>query len=95
MNLRADDTFVEDEGWHQAAERYYLFRQRHEKLSIVYLELGVGYNTPGIIKYPFWQMTAANPKATYICLNYGQAAAPAEIQRQSICIDGNIGEILQ
>lgn len=99
MNLRADDTFVEDEGWHQAAERSYLFRQRHEKLSIVYLELGVGYNTtgntPGIIKYPFWQMTAANPKATYICLNYGQAAAPAEIQRQSICIDGNIGEILQ
>ena len=95
MNLRADDTFVEDEGWHQAAERYYLFRQRHEKLSIVYLELGGGYNTPGIIKYPFWQMTAANPKATYICLNYGQAAAPAEIQRQSICIDGNIGEILQ
>ena len=95
MNLRADDTFVEDEGWHQAAERYYLFRQRHEKLSIVYLELGVGYNTPGIIKYPFWQMTAANPKATYICLNYGQAAASAEIQRQSICIDGNIGEILQ
>ena len=94
MNLRADDTFVEDEGWHQAAERYYLFRQRHEKLSIVYLELGVGYNTPGIIKYPFWQMTAANPRATYICLNYGQAAAPAEIQRQSICIDGNIGEIL-
>lgn len=76
------------------AGRYYLFRQRHEKLSIVYLELGVGYNTPGIIKYPFWQMTAANPKATYICLNYGQAAAPAEIQRQSICIDGNIGEIL-
>ena len=99
MNLRADNTFVQDEGWHQAAERYYLFRQRHEKLSIVYLELGVGYNTPGntpgIIKYPFWQMTAANPKATYICLNYGQAAAPAEIQRQSICIDGNIGEILQ
>lgn len=89
------DTFVEDEGWHQAAERYYLFRQRHEKLSIVYLELGVGYNTPGIIKYLFWQMTAANPKATYICLNYGQAAASAEIQRQSICIDGNIGEILQ
>ena len=99
MNLRSDQTFVEDDGWHQAAERYEKFIQDHKKQKIVFLELGVGYNTPGntpgIIKYPFWQMTAANPKATYICLNYGQAAAPAEIQRQSICIDGNIGEILQ
>ncbi len=69
MNLRSDETFVEDAGWHQAAERYSLFMQRHHNLKIVYLELGVGYNTPVIIKYPFWQYTSENPKATYICIN--------------------------
>lgn len=94
MNLRADDTFVEDEGWYQAAEQYELFLRRHKNLKIVFMELGVGYNTPGIIKYPFWQMTAENPEATYVCINQGQAACPGEIERQSICIDGDIGEIL-
>ena len=94
MNLRADDTFVEDEGWHRAAERYREFLRRHEGQHILFLELGVGYNTPVIIKYPFWRMTAANPRAVYACLNLGQAAAPREIQKQSICIDGDIGAVL-
>lgn len=94
MNLRADSTFLEDEGWHRAAERYEQFLRRHKNLKIVFLELGVGYNTPGIIKYPFWQMTARNPKATYVCINRGQAVCPGEIEKQSICIDGDIGEIL-
>lgn len=62
--------------------------------QILFLELAVGYNTPAIIKYNFWRMTAANPKATYACLNHGEAYAPDEIKRQSICIDGDIGEIL-
>ena len=95
MNLRADDSFVQDAGWDAAAERYSLFLNRHEYMNIVYLELGVGYNTPGIIKYPFWQMTAQNPRATYICLNNGQAYCPAEIENQSICVDGDIGEIMK
>lgn len=95
MNLRSDSSFVKDEGWHKAAERYHLFLQRHENLNIVYLELGVGYNTPGIIKYPFWQMTAANPKATYACINYGEAYVPEEIAKRSICINADIGEILK
>lgn len=95
MNLRADATFVEDAGWHRAAERYAAFLRRHEKSKIVFLELGVGYNTPGIIKYPFWQMTAANPEAVYACLNDGEAVCPKEIAEQSICIDGDIGEVLQ
>lgn len=95
MNLRSDSSFVEDEGWHKAAERYHLFLQRHENLNIVYLELGVGYNTPGIIKYPFWQMTAANPKATYACINYGEAYVPEEIAKRPICINADIGEILK
>lgn len=46
MNLRSDQTFVEDRGWHQAAERYEKFIQEHKKQKIVFLELGVGYNTP-------------------------------------------------
>ena len=69
MNLRADNTFVEDEGWHKAAGRYDDFIHRHKGMKVLFLELGVGYNTPGIIKYPFWQMTVENPKATYICIN--------------------------
>ena len=94
MNLRADDTFVEDEGWHRAAERYDEFLRRHEGLHILFLELGVGMNTPVIIKYPFWKMTYANPKAVYACLNFGEAYAPDEIRGQSICIGGDIHEVL-
>ena len=95
MNLRADDTFVEDDGWHRAADAYTDFLRNHEDLPVLYLELGVGANTPMIIKYPFWRMTMANAKATYACLNYGEAFAPGEIADRSICIDGDIGEILQ
>ncbi len=94
MNLRADDTFVEDAGWHRASECYEDFLRRHKGMKVVFLELGTGYNTPGIIKYPFWQMTAKNPKATYACINQGQAICPGEIEKQAICIDGDIGEIL-
>ena len=94
MNLRSDDTFVEDEGWHRAAERYENFLRTRNNMKILFLELGVGYNTPGIIKYPFWQMTARNPKSTYACLNYDEAFAPDEIRKQSVCISGDIGETL-
>ena len=95
MNLRADDTFVEDAGWHKAAERYQDFLHRHQSMRILFLELGVGSNTPGIIKYPFWQMTYQNPKAVYACVNYGEAYAPREIGERSVCIDGDAGEVLK
>ena len=95
MNLRCDDTFVEDDGWHRAAERYENFLRTRAGGKILFLELGVGYNTPIIIKYPFWQMTAKNPNATYVCINQGQAACPQEIERQSVCIHADIGQILQ
>ena len=94
MNLRADDTFVEDEGWHLAAERYEDFLQDHDGQHILFLELGVGMNTPGIIKYPFWKMTYADPNAVYACLNFGEAYVPDEIAKQSICINGDIREVL-
>lgn len=95
MNLRSDDTFVQDEGWYEAAKRYDDFIRRHENLDILLLELGVGGNTPVIIKYPFWQMTAKNPKATYVCVNNGESFSPREIERQSICINDDIGAVLK
>ena len=94
MNLRSDDRFVEDEGWHEAAARYENFL-RTRKGKVLFLELGVGYNTPVIIKYPFWQMTAKDPDATYACINYGEAVTPEEIADRSICIDGDIGEAIE
>lgn len=94
MNLRSDNKFVEDEGWHRAAERYENFLRTRAGGKILFLELGVGYNTPVIIKYPFWQMTAKNPNAIYACINQGQAVCPQEIQRQSVCIDADVGYIV-
>ena len=95
MNLRCDDRFVEDDGWHEAAERYSNFLRTRKGQKILFLELGVGYNTPVIIKYPFRQMTAKSPSAVYACINYGQADCPDEIQKQSICIDSDIGQIIK
>ena len=94
MNLRSDGTFVEDEGWHKAAARYSEFLRRHEGMRTLYLEIGVGGNTPGIIKYPFWQMTAASPRATYACVNLGEACAPRELECQSILIDASADEVV-
>ena len=94
MNLRSDNKFVEDEGWHRAAERYENFLRTRAGQKILFLELGVGYNTPVIIKYPFWQMTAKNPNAIYACINQGQAVCLQEIKKQSICIDADIDTVL-
>lgn len=95
MNLRTDNTFVEDEGWHVAAQRYEQFLERHKNLNVVFIELGIGYNTPVIIKYPFWQMTDKWQHAHYICLNYGQAYAPDEIKEKSVCVNKDIGEVIR
>ena len=94
MNLRCDDTFVQDTGWYAAAGRYDDFIRRYKDLHVVFWELGVGANTPGIIKYPFWQMTAKNPDAVYVCINQGEAFVPLEIKKQSVCISGDIGAVL-
>ena len=94
MNLRSDNKFVEDEGWHRAAERYENFLRTREGQKTLFLELGVGYNTPVIIKYPFWQMTAKNPNAIYACINQGQAVCPQEIQQRSICMNADVGYIV-
>ena len=95
MNLRSDNTFVQDDGWYRAAERYEEFLRRHENLHILFLELGVGYNTPAIIKYPFWKMTVKNPKAVYACLNFGEAFCPEQIKSQAICINTDIKALIE
>lgn len=94
MNLRADNTFVEDEGWHTASERYADFLRRHQKVNTLFLELGTGMNTPSIIKFNFWRMAYEWPDAVYACINLNEAYAPKEIQKNSICISADIGEVL-
>lgn len=94
MNLRADSTFVQDDGWYRASERYELFLRRHRNVNTLLLELGVGYNTPGIIKYPFWQMTARNDNITYACINMNEAYVPDEIKRKSICVEDDIRRVI-
>ena len=95
MNLRCDGSFVQDEGWYTAAERYEEFIRRHKNLHILFLELGVGFNTPGIIKYPFMQITAENPKAIYACINTNGAYAPDKIADRAICIEYDIGKVIE
>ena len=104
MNLRADHTFVTNKGWHKASKQYEKFLQTRNIIKndrqesdgkVLFLELGVGGNTPGIIKYPFWQMTEKNPNAGYACINFGEAAVPLKIEKQSICINDDIGEVLK
>ena len=93
-NLRADGRFVEDAGWHAAARRYEDFLRRHAGRHILFLELGVGGNTPGIIKYPFWRMTRQNPRAVYACVNLSAAYCPKELRKRTICIEGDIFHML-
>lgn len=95
LNLRSDDTFVQDEGWYAAADRYDAFIKKHRNRRIVYLEIGVGYNTPGIIKYPFMRQTMVNPKASYICVTYDDGYIPKEIMDQSTLIKGDANQILK
>lgn len=95
LNLRCDDSFVEDEGWHRAAERYENFLRTRSGQRILFLELGVGYNTPVIIKYPFWNMTAKNPNAVYACVNLDGADTMRGIEERSILIEEDIGDVIR
>ena len=94
MNLRADDKFVQDGGWYGSCARYERFIEAHRHSRVLYLELGVGYNTPSIIKYPFMRLVAQNKLAVYACINYGEAVCPAQIEERSVCINADIAEAL-
>nr|WP_298877067.1 hypothetical protein [uncultured Mogibacterium sp.] len=93
-NLRIDGTFVEDAGWHEASARYADFIRRHENMKVLFLELGVGGNTPVIIKFPFWKMAVSNSRSTFACINFGEAYCPQELSDRSICISSDIGDVL-
>ena len=95
MNLRSDDTFIEDFGWNEAASRYVNWVQAHDGKKLLLLELGVGSNTPGIIKYPFWRITAKNPNATYVCLNFGEAECPKQIEDRAILVNADIADVIE
>lgn len=95
QNMRFDDTFVEDEGWRRAMNRYQEFIRQHRDTNLLLLELGVGGNTPGIIKFPFWQLTAQDPAFTYACVTLNDAVSPPSITDQSICISADINDVLQ
>lgn len=95
MNLRSDNRFVQDEGWYQARSRYEEFLRRRKGRRLLFLELGIGGNTPVIIKYPFWKMTAENPNAVYVCVNLNEACAPREIEARAVCVEADIGGVLK
>lgn len=95
MNLRSDSSFVQDTGWEAAAKRYEKFMEDHRGKKMVFLELGVGYNTPGIIKYNFWQYAYNWRNAFYVCINKGEADIPSEIREKSVGIDADIAEVLK
>ena len=95
MNLRCDDTFVEDEGWHAAAERYENFLRTRAGQKILFLELGIGYNTPVIIKFVHQEETRKNKLATYACINLYQAFGPDDIKDRSIYIAADCGEVIE
>lgn len=95
VNLRCDDSFVEDENWDKAAKRYSDFINENQNKKILFLELGVGMNTPVIIKYPFWRMTYSCKNSLYVCINNGEAWAPKEINNKSICLNMDIIEALE
>lgn len=94
VNLRCDNTFVQDKGWYEAKDRYSSFIKKNKNKKILLIELGVGSNTPVIIKYPFWQMTSENKNAVYVCINYGEAYCPENIKKQSICLDEDIAKVI-
>ncbi len=94
VNLRADNTFVEDKGWHRASDRYMEFINKHRNLKVLFLELGIGMNTPSIVKFSFWRMVHEWQNAVYVCINLNEAYAPDEIRKKSICIRDDIKFVL-
>lgn len=95
MNLRCDETFVEDDGWNEAAKRYQDFLEKHKNSRTLFLELGVGENTPGIIKYPFWNFVHKNKDAFYAAVNMEETEVPAEIKARSVLIKGDIFDTIK
>ncbi len=95
MNLRADHTFVEDSGWHQACDRYNAFVESNKNKNLLLIELGVGFNTPGIIKYNFWKMTHNYPNTNYAIINEQIKRIPEEIIDKSLLFQEDISKVVK
>ncbi|MGN0267042.1 MAG: SIR2 family NAD-dependent protein deacylase [Lachnospiraceae bacterium] len=94
FNLFWDDTFVRDKGWHIAHNRYIYYLEQHQKGKILYLELGVGFNSPGVIKMPFWNMAAQNPDSVFASVNLTLPCYPLTLQKRSIVLQADIDRVI-
>lgn len=94
MNLRCDNYFVEDEAWHEAADRYAGFLEQHKDKKVVLLELGVGFNTPIIIRFPFEKMVRENSSYSLIRLNMDEAVVPESFGERAIGIGGDMAKAI-
>ena len=94
MNLRCDNYFVEDEAWHEAADRYAGFLEQHKDKKVVLLELGVGFNTPIIIRFPFEKMVRENSSYSLIRMNMDEAVVPESFGKRAIGIGGDMAKAI-
>lgn len=95
MNLRKDENFVQDEHWYEMSQRYDEFLNKIQNKNVVLLEIGVGFNTPGIIRFPFEQMTANNVKTTLIRINKDYPLPMLEIRNRTISFDEDTNKIIE
>lgn len=94
MNLRCDNYFVEDEEWHEAADRYADFLKMNKGKNVVLLELGVGFNTPIIIRFPFEKLVRENKSYSMIRLNLDEAVVPESFGKRAIGIGGDMAKVI-
>ena len=94
MNLRCDNTFVQDDNWYYSMDRYKKFLDESKNKNILFLELGVGYNTPAIIKYSFWDMALKNENSIYATVNLNDSYVPDNLKERSICIEYDISNTI-
>lgn len=95
VHVRKNGFFVQDEAWNKAAGRYEGFITRYaENRRVVLLELGIGYNTPAIIRFPFERITYRNPEATLVRLNAEYPAGPAETAARTISFTEDMNEVI-
>lgn len=97
MNLRCDQYFVQDEAWYQAEKRFgdFLNEALKSQKKLLLLELGVGFNTPTIIRFPFEKLVKENKQVNLIRLNLNEAVIPESIEQQAVGINKDIKQTIK
>ena len=95
VNLRCDDTFVEDDGWYISQKNYDDFIINNSNKKVLLLEFGIGFNTPGIIRFPFEQMTYLHSNFRLIRFNDKFPEVSKEIKDRSMEVTDSIGEVIE